>query len=342
MGGLLTLFAPCAALMLPGFLAYAAAGPRGLLVRSGIFTLGLIVALAPLGFLMGSLGIFLREHQGTLTRVVAVLVIIMGLWQAFALPIPHFGRKKTARASAAPTGSLGSAKNSGKAAKNGQVGLVSGVSLGATAIPRASAKKDAAALGGTSTRATAAGRAKTEVGVGTQTASSAANTASASRVNPLAIFSLGVGYGLAGVGCSTPILGAMLGMSGLGGSPMAGGFMMIAYGLGMATPIVILSLLWESLDLGSKGFLKPKPMKVLGRWTTKGAFFSGILFVILGVVLFFTYGHNFLPQIMSEGTQLEIETKVMAALAGVPSFLFVLLAVVMFALLWAWQRYYRK
>ncbi|MBV7363170.1 cytochrome c biogenesis CcdA family protein [Actinomycetaceae bacterium TAE3-ERU4] len=292
-GGVLTLFAPCAALMLPGFFAYACAQKRYLFARTALFTLGLILALIPLGVLAGSAGALLRANQYFITAVLGGLIIVLGIWQALALPFPHFGR----RPEVAP------------------VGLVSGVSLGS---------------GTTGSIQSAQGTPKAQ---SLKTAQSGAN--------PLAVLGLGVAYGLAGVGCSGPILGAMLAFASFEGSALSGAFLMLAYALGVATPIVILTFLWESLQIGERGFLRPRPLKILGRWTTRGAFISGILFVLLGILLIVTGGHNFLPAVISTQTQVSLEVWLLNTLSGIPSWLFGLLLATVIVSIWVWRRYYR-
>lgn len=322
-GGLLTLFAPCAAMLIPGFLAYAAAERRHLLGRTALFTLGLVVALAPLGFLAGSLGAAVKLNQYTLTAIMGVIVIIMGIWQAFALPMPDF--------SGAP-----------RVGGGAKVAPISGVNLPGVAM--------AGAAGGVQSLQVSNAATVAQVGSSSSDAESSANFRpsvvelpdSAKSSNPWAVFGLGVGYGLAGVGCSGPILGAMLSLTFGSKSSLSGGFMMVFYALGMATPVAILALLWESLRLSERKFMKPTPIKVLGRWTTRGSFISGILFVVLGVIMIFTGGHNFLPSVISDETQVDWETSIINATSAVPWWLFAALIVVVVALIWVWMRYYRK
>lgn len=304
-GGVLTLFAPCAALILPGFLAYATAEKQNLLGRTAIFTLGLVVALTPLGFLAGSLGALLRQYQYQVTVAMGLLVALMGVLQIFGF-------------------NSFSAPNAGtSASKSAPVGYVPGVNLG---LARSGGR------GGGSDCRTAA----------VEISSGATSEVAGSRASAVAVFGMGVGYGLAGVGCSGPILGAMLALSGIGGDPVAGGFMMMAYALGMATPIVMLTLLWDGIVSRHPQWLKPRVVTVLGRQTTRGAVVSGVLFVLLGALLVVTGGHNFLPALMSSATQVQIESWLLSALTAVPWWLFAALAAVVVSLLWAWNRYYRR
>lgn len=95
-GGLLTLFAPCAALMLPGFLSYAFASRKKLAVMTLVFFAGLEAVLVPVGFAAGTFGSFLQQNMSTLTLWGGIIIIVLGVWQLFALPTPFGGSRQTA------------------------------------------------------------------------------------------------------------------------------------------------------------------------------------------------------------------------------------------------------
>src|SRR5699024_1713859 len=78
LGGILTLLSPCSAMLLPAFFSYAFASPRELLTRTGVFYLGLITTLVPLGVLAGTLGAFVNEHRFTFVTIASVVVIALG------------------------------------------------------------------------------------------------------------------------------------------------------------------------------------------------------------------------------------------------------------------------
>ncbi|MCS4277488.1 cytochrome c biogenesis protein CcdA [Mycetocola sp. BIGb0189] len=92
LGGILTLFSPCSVMLLPAFFAYAFASPTKLLQRTGIFYLGLLVTLVPLGLLAGALGSLLTENRGILVSVAAGIVIVIGLLQLIGITIPGLNR----------------------------------------------------------------------------------------------------------------------------------------------------------------------------------------------------------------------------------------------------------
>lgn len=91
-GGVLTLLSPCSVMLLPAFFSYAFAEPRQLLSRTGIFYLGLITTLVPLGVLAGTLGALVSEHRFLLVKIAAIVVIVLGTMMLLNLPLPFLRR----------------------------------------------------------------------------------------------------------------------------------------------------------------------------------------------------------------------------------------------------------
>ncbi|GGD29749.1 putative integral membrane cytochrome c biogenesis protein [Microbacterium faecale] len=87
-GGLLTLLSPCSVMLLPAFFSYAFSDVRKLIARTGIFYLGLITTLLPLGVLAGTLGSFVNQHRYTLVTVAAGIVIVLGALMLLNVPLP--------------------------------------------------------------------------------------------------------------------------------------------------------------------------------------------------------------------------------------------------------------
>ena len=87
-GGVLTLLSPCSVMLLPAFFSYAFTSPTQLLTRTGVFYLGLITTLVPLGVLAGTLGAFVNEHRFTFVMVAAIVVIVLGTTMILNIPIP--------------------------------------------------------------------------------------------------------------------------------------------------------------------------------------------------------------------------------------------------------------
>ncbi|WIK64085.1 cytochrome c biogenesis CcdA family protein [Gleimia hominis] len=249
LGGVLTLVAPCSALLLPAFFAYAFTSPRVLVSRTFALLLGILAVTVPMGAFAATLGGFIRAHTATIATVLGVLVLLFGVAHAFAvsLPTPAAASRLMARGT----------KRDGEKAPS-----------------------------------------------------------------ILAVFALGAGYSLAAIGCSGPILGAVLAGAAWGGSTLTGVGLMVCFSLGMALPIGVLAWLWEAFDIAQKGWLRPRPVQVLGRSTTWLNLISGIIFALLGLVLIFTGGQINLPSLLDSSTQVAWETRILAVSKAVPTWVF--------------------
>ncbi|MEV6397077.1 cytochrome c biogenesis CcdA family protein [Streptomyces sp. NPDC051907] len=121
------------------------------------------------------------------------------------------------------------------------------------------------------------------------------------RIRPttaVSVYALGLVYGLAGF-CAGPILGSVLMVAAVSGSPVYGGLLLAVYGLGMAVPLFLLALLWDRFDLGGRRWLRGRPLR-LGRFelhTT--SLLSGLFFVVLGTVFLVFDGTTALPGLLS-------------------------------------------
>lgn len=104
-GGVLTLLSPCSVMLLPAFFSYAFADPKKLLARTGIFYLGLITTLVPLGVLAGTLGSFVNDHRHLLVTIAGAIVIVLGLIMLLNIPLP-FLRGPQASAEGTSTASV--------------------------------------------------------------------------------------------------------------------------------------------------------------------------------------------------------------------------------------------
>jgi cytochrome c biogenesis protein CcdA len=103
----------------------------------------------------------------------------------------------------------------------------------------------------------------------------------AGRTSPAAVFGLGAVYGVAG-SCAGPILGAVLTIAALDGRPAHGAALLAVYALGMAAPLFLLAGVWERFELGGRGWLRGRPVR-LGRLelhTT--SLVTGALFAAIG------------------------------------------------------------
>ncbi|MEL4505606.1 cytochrome c biogenesis protein CcdA [Luteococcus sp. H138] len=108
---------------------------------------------------------------------------------------------------------------------------------------------------------------------------------------PLAILALGASYGLAS-GCTGPILGSVLTLAAMGGKPLLAGLMMAVYALGMALPLMLISLLWDRFRLGERAWLRPRPLGLGPVHTTVSQLVTGLVFVALGIFLLVTGGQS--------------------------------------------------
>ncbi|MFF8292817.1 cytochrome c biogenesis CcdA family protein [Streptomyces sp. NPDC016309] len=117
-------------------------------------------------------------------------------------------------------------------------------------------------------------------------------------VSALPVYALGLVYGLAGF-CAGPILGSVLTVAALSGSPAYGGLLLAVYALGMAVPLFVLALLWNRYDLGRRGWLRGRALRV-GRWEAHStSLLSGLFFVTLGVLFLVFDGTTALPGLLS-------------------------------------------
>lgn len=146
----------------------------------------------------------------------------------------------------------------------------------------------------------------------------------ATRPSVIGIFLFGISYGLAGSGCTGPILGAVLSAATLTGSGLRGGALMFWYALGMFTPVALLSLIWGSLTARQQRLFHPRPLKFLGRQTTWGSLVSGLVFTLVGVLLLITGGTN-VSSLLTSGQQVTLETKITKLAGMLPDFLLPLL-----------------
>ncbi|SCL59167.1 Cytochrome c biogenesis protein CcdA [Micromonospora eburnea] len=107
LGGVLTLLSPCSVMLLPAFFSYAFASPATLVSRTGVFYLGLITTLVPLGVLAGTVGAFVNQHRGMFVTVAATVVIVLGLIMLANIPIPVLSRNGMEGTSSASVYALG-------------------------------------------------------------------------------------------------------------------------------------------------------------------------------------------------------------------------------------------
>ncbi|MFF9472749.1 cytochrome c biogenesis CcdA family protein [Streptomyces roseolus] len=132
------------------------------------------------------------------------------------------------------------------------------------------------------------------------------------RIRPtsaVSVYALGLVYGLAGF-CAGPILGSVLTVAALSGSPAYGGLLLAVYALGMAVPLFVLALLWERYDLGRRRWLRGRPLRV-GRFEVHStSLASGLFFVALGTLFLVFDGTTALPGLLSVDDSFAVERRV--------------------------------
>ncbi|GGV48829.1 cytochrome C biogenesis protein CcdA [Streptomyces longisporoflavus] len=129
------------------------------------------------------------------------------------------------------------------------------------------------------------------------------------RIRPttaVSVYALGAVYGLAGF-CAGPILGSVLTVAAVSGSPVYGGLLLAVYALGMAVPLFVLALLWERFDLGRRRWLRGRTFRI-GRFelhTT--SLLSGAFFVALGALFLAYDGTTALPGLLDVDDSFAVE-----------------------------------
>ncbi|MCC5480158.1 cytochrome c biogenesis CcdA family protein [Streptomyces sp. NPDC059680] len=95
LGGLVSFFSPCVLPLVPGYLSYVtgvagtdlAEARRGRMVGgAALFVLGFSAVFVSGGALFGFFGSTLQEYQGTLSKVLGVLMIVMGVFFMGLMP----------------------------------------------------------------------------------------------------------------------------------------------------------------------------------------------------------------------------------------------------------------
>jgi len=127
LGGVLALLSPCSALLLPSFFAYAFESRAQLLARTGVFTLGLMTVLVPLGVGSSLASALFYGHRALLVTVAGWSIIALGTAQILGRGF-SFGPAAVLQARLA--GGRGAVPVFGLGAAYGLAGFCSGPILG--------------------------------------------------------------------------------------------------------------------------------------------------------------------------------------------------------------------
>ncbi|WCD87659.1 hypothetical protein KPP03845_104048 [Streptomyces xanthophaeus] len=140
------------------------------------------------------------------------------------------------------------------------------------------------------------------------------------RIRPttaLSVYALGAVYGLAGF-CAGPILGSVLTVAAVSGSPVYGGLLLAVYALGMAVPLFVLALLWERFGLGRRRWLRGRAFTVGRLELHTTSLLSGLFFIILGVLFLVYDGASALPGLLDVDDSFAVEQWVRSFADAVP------------------------
>ncbi|GAA0486345.1 MULTISPECIES: cytochrome c biogenesis CcdA family protein [Streptomyces] len=150
----------------------------------------------------------------------------------------------------------------------------------------------------------------------------------AARITPrsaVSTFLLGCVYGLAGF-CAGPILGAVLTVTAVSGSPVYGASMLAVYALGMALPLFVLALLWDRFQLGRRGWLRGREFGLGPLRLHTTSLVSGLFFIGIGILFLAFNGTSALPGILGTDAEFRLEEWVAAAGNAVPDAVLVAVA----------------
>ncbi|MET9710384.1 cytochrome c biogenesis CcdA family protein [Nocardiopsis alba] len=128
LGGLLALLSPCSAMLLPSFFAYAFRDAGRLLLRTGVFYVGLCLTLVPLGAGSAMVSTLFYGHRDLLIMVAGGLIIAFGIAQVLGF---GFTWGVLARAQSRFANGRGNLSVLGLGAVYGLAGFCSGPILGA-------------------------------------------------------------------------------------------------------------------------------------------------------------------------------------------------------------------
>ncbi|MFD6877934.1 MULTISPECIES: cytochrome c biogenesis CcdA family protein [unclassified Streptomyces] len=140
------------------------------------------------------------------------------------------------------------------------------------------------------------------------------------RIRPttaLSVYALGAVYGLAGF-CAGPILGSVLTVAAVSGSPVYGGLLLAVYALGMAVPLFLLALLWERFDLGGRRWLRGRAFRVGRLELHTTSLLSGLFFLTLGALFLVYDGASALPGLLDVDDSFAVERWVGSVADAVP------------------------
>jgi cytochrome c-type biogenesis protein len=150
------------------------------------------------------------------------------------------------------------------------------------------------------------------------------------------VYVLGTIYGLAGV-CAGPVLGSVLALAALGGSPLYGGLVLAVFALGMTVPLFVLAIVWSAIP-SVRRLVRPRELRI-GRWRNSWTqIVSGMLSIAIGVFLLVTDGTASIAGVLGASQQFAVESGTLGLTQHVPDLAFVAIAVAILAGAWVFVR----
>lgn len=135
--------------------------------------------------------------------------------------------------------------------------------------------------------------------------------------SPGSVYALGALYGLAGF-CAGPVLGSVLTVSAMSGTPLYGGVLLAVYALGMALPMFVLAFFWDRLGLGRRRWLRGRAFRVGRLDLHTNSLVSGAFFIVLGTLFLLFDGTSAMPALLDVDAEFAAQRRVQDVAGRVP------------------------
>ncbi len=300
--GVLALLSPCGALLLPSFFAVTFTGGQRLVLHALVFLAGLITLLAPLGAGAAFAGSLVTTHRSTLILVSGWLIIVLGVVQIFGGGF-DVRRLLPKRLQQAATPSQPAA--TGTSAGAGTNLAVGPIGSGAA-----------------------------------QTATQQSTNRRPAKSSLVSAFFLGLVSGVAGF-CSGPILGAVLAMASVSGSPLHGMALLSMYGLGMALPLFAIAAIWGRFGQKGRGLLRGRMFTIGKLRLHTTSVITGTLLIGVGILFISTNGLVGVDGILSTEASFELDIWARDLAGKVPDIALIIAGAAVALAAWAWFAFVR-
>ena len=118
-------------------------------------------------------------------------------------------------------------------------------------------------------------------------------------------FLFGSALGISWTPCVGPILVALLLVASTVGSIAKGGILLFVYSIGLALPLILISMYIEKLNKKSRlwKIIQGKEIKIFGRKIHSTTLVSGLLFIVIGYLIFSGLLYSFNQYVTTSGFQ---------------------------------------